>query len=85
MISPELRRDLARARPSSQAYSALEASLDEYVRRMYSEWISTIESGIARFLESYLMIRSTTLELQGKTGRERYGFVEQVRLLRIAS
>ena len=43
---------------------------------MYSEWITTIEAGLGRFLESYLMMRSTQ-PLTGGTGRERYTYLEQ--------
>ena len=57
-------------------FSALDASLDEYVRKMYSEWIGTIESGMSRLLENFLMVRSS-VPLSGASGRERYGFLEQ--------
>ena len=34
--------------------AGLDAALDEYVRKMYSEWIGSIESGMGRFLENNL-------------------------------
>ena len=43
---------------------------------MYSDWIATVESGLARFLDNFLMVRSAT-PLPGATARERYGFLEQ--------
>ena len=47
-----------------------------YIRRLYSDWIATVESGLARFLDNFLMVRSAT-PLPGATARERYGFLEQ--------
>lgn len=63
-------------RQAQEAYTGLEASLEEYIRKMYSEWITTIEAGMGRFLETYLMVRSQT-PLVGGTGRERYTYLEQ--------
>lgn len=61
--------------------------LDEYVRRMYTEWVMTIESGLSRLLDQNLMVRSATpLAGSGGTSRERYTFVEtsfDVTLLRL--
>ena len=71
----DLHEKTAEARLALEAYTMLDASLDEYIRKMYSEWITTIEAGIARFLETYLMVRSSQ-ELAGKTGRERYSYLE---------
>ena len=42
----------------------------------YSEWIATIESGMGRFLDNFLMVRSQQ-PLHGASGRERYGYLEQ--------
>ena len=64
------------AEQAAAAYSLLDSSLDEYIRKMYSEWIGTIDAGASRFLENYLMARSTN-QLSGSTGRERYGYLEQ--------
>ena len=54
---------LAPTREAEEAkgqFTALDASLDEYVRKMYSEWIATIDSGLSKYLDNYLMIRSNT-------------------------
>ena len=64
------------AEQAHAVYQLLDASLHEYIRKMYSEWITTIESGIGRFLDNFLMVRSQQ-PLQGASGRERYGYLEQ--------
>ena len=64
------------AEDAASLYSQLEAALHEYIRRLYSDWIATVESGLARFLDNFLMVRSAT-PLPGATARERYGFLEQ--------
>ncbi|KOO35545.1 hypothetical protein Ctob_016659 [Chrysochromulina tobinii] len=38
-----------------EAYAALDNSPDEFIRRMFSEWITSIDAGISRFLETFLM------------------------------
>ena len=72
----DLAAKTAEAKVAQEQYNLLDASLDEYIRKMYSEWITTIEAGLGRFLESYLMMRSTQ-PLTGGTGRERYTYLEQ--------
>ena len=64
------------AEEASQLFTQLEGGLDEYIRKMYSEWIATIDAGMGRHLENYLMVRSS-VPLAGSSGRERYGFLEQ--------
>ena len=43
------------ANQAMEAYAALDNSLDEFIRRMFSEWITSIDAGISRFLETFLM------------------------------
>jgi dynein heavy chain len=74
--SEDLSNQTAEARQAHEQYALLDASLDEYIRKMYSEWITTIEAGMGRFLESYLMVRSQQPLARG-TGRERYTYLEQ--------
>lgn len=69
-LSPSREAEAAAAK-----YAELDSALDEYVRKMYSEWIVTIEAGMGRFLDINLMVRSAQA-LQGGSGRERYGFIE---------
>ena len=64
------------AEEAAQLFAQLEGGLDEYIRKMYSEWIATIDAGMGRHLENYLMVRSS-VPLAGSSGRERYGFLEQ--------
>ena len=72
----DLKEKTAEAKAAHEQYNLLESSLDEYIRKMYSEWIQTIDGTMSRFLETYLMARSTQ-PLVGGTGRERYGYLEQ--------
>ena len=64
------------AEEAAALFAQLDGSLDEYIRKMYSEWIATIDASMGRFLENYLMVRST-VPLAGSSGRERYGYLEQ--------
>ena len=64
------------AEEAAALYSQLDGSLDEYIRKMYSEWIATISPEAGRLLENYLMARSA-VPLAGSSGRERYGYLEQ--------
>ena len=64
------------AEEAAALYGQLDGSLDEYIRKMYSEWIATISPEAGRLLENHLMVRST-VPLAGSSGRERYGFLEQ--------
>ena len=47
------------AEEAAALYGQLDGSLDEYIRKMYSEWIATISPEAGRFLENYLMVPST--------------------------
>ena len=71
----DLAAKTAEARMAVEAYTAIDSSLDEYIRKMYSEWITSLSPDSAAKLECYLLVRSTQ-ELRGKTGRERYGYLE---------
>ena len=75
--SEDLKEKTAEAKVAHEQYNLLESSLDEYIRKMYSEWIQTLDGTISSLLEKNLMARSTTLQLVGGTGRERYGYLEQ--------
>ena len=46
------------AEEAAALYSQLDGSLDEYIRKMYSEWIATISPEAGRLLENYLMVTS---------------------------
>ena len=46
------------AEEAAALYSQLDGSLDEYIRKMYSEWIATISPEAGRLLENYLMVIS---------------------------
>jgi len=63
------------AEDAAAKFDELDAALDEFVRKMYADWIMTIEAGMHRHLEIPLMVRSTQV-LEGATGRERYGYIE---------
>lgn len=46
----------------ARAQSAqLESALEEYVRRCYGDWVQTIESGLAKYLENSLMVRAQAM------------------------
>ena len=57
--SAKTKEDMAKKTPEAnqamEAYAALDHSLDEFIRRMFSEWITSIDAGISRFLETFLM------------------------------
>ena len=57
--SAKTKEDMAKKTPEAnqamEAYAALDNSLDEFIRRMFSEWITSIDAGISRFLETFLM------------------------------
>ena len=57
--SGKTKEDMAKKTPEAnqamEAYAALDNSLDEFIRRMFSEWITSVDAGISRFLETFLM------------------------------
>lgn len=38
--------------------SQLESALEEYIRRCYGNWVQTVESGLAKYLDNSLMVRA---------------------------
>jgi hypothetical protein len=57
--SAKTKEDMAKKTPEAnlamEACAALDNSPDEFIRRMFSEWITSIDAGISRFLETFLM------------------------------
>jgi dynein heavy chain len=39
----------------------LESALEEYIRRCYGDWVQTIETGLAKYLENSLMVRAQAM------------------------